>query len=194
MQKNKDKTKLIHVVNTINIGGMENGVINICNALDREKFAPPIICCIWNKGQMADRFREDVKLVEMNFYGRLYPIYICKLFFLFRKEQADIVHTHGWGAGSHIGILAAKLARIPVIINGEHGSFFTKKNQLIIQKILFYACNYNLSVSETLKYKGADILKVPAKKIIVIKNGVDIDKFTGNYNRLCVREELKKAY
>jgi len=194
MHKYKDKIKLIHVVNTINIGGMENGVINICNALDRKKFAPPIICCIWNKGQMADRFREDVKLVEMNFYGRLYPMYICKLFSLFRKEQADIVHTHGWGAGSLIGILAAKLARVPIIINGEHGSFFTKKNQLIIQKILFYLCDCNLSVSETLKHKYAEILQVPANKIKVIENGVDTDIFSGKYDCSYLRKELNKKF
>ena len=55
-----------HIVNSLDTGGMENGVINLCNMIDRDQFKP-IICCLKEKGTMADRVRADVELHVMGF-------------------------------------------------------------------------------------------------------------------------------
>jgi len=74
-------------------------------------------------------------------------------------------------------------------VNGEHGSFFLKPHQIILQRFLSSLCNANLSVSESLKIKINEFLGIPAEKIRVIRNGVDTDTFTGDYPR---EEVLKK--
>jgi len=106
---------------------------------------------------------------------------IFKMALLFRQRSIHIVHTHAWGGSSLYGILGARLARVPIVINGEHGLFFTKPRQILAQRILFHLCDSNLAVSESLKIRTHSILGVPLNKITVIKNGVDTERFTGSY-------------
>jgi len=185
---NDNKITVCHVLNRLDIGGMENGVVNICNQINRERFIPTI-CCLNALGPMADRLSPDVDLTNMAFPMGYQLTAILTLAKYFRSSKIDIVHTHAWGAGSFYGILAAKLARVPVVVNGEHGSFFLKPHQIILQRFLSSLCNANLSVSESLKIKINEFLGIPAEKIRVIRNGVDTDTFTGDYPR---EEVLKK--
>jgi len=105
---------------------------------------------------------------------------IVRLVRFFKLNNVHIVHNHAWGGGSFYGILGARIARVPAVINGEHGIFFDKPHQVLAQRVLFYLCDANLSVSETLKAKTNKILGVPLHKIQVIKNGVDTTKFSGS--------------
>ena len=174
------KIILCHVVTTLGFGGMENGIVNLANNLDRNKFEI-VICCLNSAGAMAERLKDDVRLCVLHEGEGFSLTRILNVARFFRKLQPDIVHTHAWGGGSFYGILGAKMAKIPVVINGEHGSFFTKRYQVVLQRILFFLCNYNLSVSDTLKMKIQEVLNVPTEKITVIRNGVDTVKFNGCY-------------
>lgn len=194
INKNKAiKKKLIcHVVTTLGVGGMENGIVNLANNHDREKFEIAI-CCLNDAGDMAKRLKHDVQLhvlEEKEGFSLMRVLRVAKFFI---KIQPDIVHTHAWGGGSFYGIIGAKLAGVSIVINGEHGAFFTGKAQLLMQQILFYLSNYNLSVSETLKVKAAHTLNLPKNKIMVIKNGVDTDRFNGQYPKAAVFKKIKAA-
>ncbi len=171
-----------HIVNSLDTGGMENGVINLCNMIDRDQFKP-IICCLKEKGTMATRLKSDVDIynIQINQNNKIAAIY--KVARHIKKLSVQIVHTHAWGSGSLYGILGAKLAHVPVIINGEHGAFFDTWYQILIQKLLFKICDANLAVSESLKNSVSKTIGVPHHKIIVVKNGVDTDIFSGDYSR-----------
>lgn len=75
--------------------------------------------------------KEGIKMETIKFRRKISPIYdlisLVKLFFYFRKEKFDIVHTHTPKAGL-IGQLAAKMAGIPIIINTVHGFYFQKRD------------------------------------------------------------------
>ncbi|HEY9117011.1 MAG TPA: glycosyltransferase, partial [Roseivirga sp.] len=83
-----------------------------------------------------------------------------------------------------------KWGRIPFVINGEHGAFFMKPRQRIIQKIIYRLCDANLSVSEDLRQRVTQRLGIPPEKITTIANGVDCDKFTGKHDIKAIQEEL----
>lgn len=185
------KINLIHVVDRLEIGGMENGVVNICNRLDQSQFNP-MICCLNGEGAMTKRLHNNVKIYNLMFNGKISPFNLKKVASVFRRQRVDIVHTHGWGGGSFEGILAAKIAGVPIIINGEHGSFFEKWYQLIIQKILFKICNANLAVSSSLREQLVIKYRFSKDKIKVIENGVDLEKFSGRFSRRSVIEKLKR--
>ena len=188
-----EKVKVVHVVPSLDTGGMENGVINICNMLERASFQPTI-CCLNRPGAMAGRLKADVQLFNMNMQeGR--PFINCwNLIWYFRELRPDIVHTHAWGGGSFEGIVGAKLTRVPVIINGEHGSFFLKSHQVMLQRFLAAMCNITLSVSKSLKERVVKNLRIPPEKIKVIPNGVDTDIFSGRHDCSYLREELKNRF
>src|SRR3989339_883450 len=144
------KYKVCHVLSKFDVGGMENGVVNICNDLNRSLFVPSILC-VKDTGPMISRIKPDIKVHNMGYSeGR----YLSRFLFVakyFMKEKPDVVHTHGWGACSFDGIMGAKLAGVPVVVNGEHGATFNRPYQIFIQRMLSYLCDATLSVSEPLK-------------------------------------------
>jgi glycosyltransferase involved in cell wall biosynthesis len=171
---------------------MENGVVNICNWLDRTRFTP-MVCCLKDVGPMADRLKPDVKIVNLNFKDGKAPLRPFEMCNFFRCEQPDILHTHGWGSGLFEGVIGARLAGIPKIVNGEHGSFFLSSSQIFFQKLLFRMCDRLLSVSYSLRDKTCDHFKVDPAKIEVIHNGVDTDIFHGQYNKNKVYEQINTS-
>ena len=181
----KNKILLCHVVTSLGVGGMENGIVNLANNHNRDRFEI-VVCCLNTAGAMAERLKDDVRLYVLGEGEGFSLSRILRVAKFFRKLRPDIVHTHGWGGGSLYGILGAKLANIPVVINGEHGTFFTQKKQILLQKALFKLCDYNLAVSETLRERVANILSVSPCDITVLKNGVDTKKFSGN----CPKEKI----
>lgn len=183
------KIKVCHVINRLDIGGMENGVVNLCNKLDRSKFSP-IICCLKGIGPMAQRLQPHVKVVDMKFKEGKAPFRPLILAGFFRKIKPDVVHTHSWGGGSYSGILGAKLANVPVIINGEHGTFYLKPHQVFIQRILAFLCNDILSVSHSLKRRLKTEVRISPNRVSVIPNGVDVEIFHGNYNSAPAKTKL----
>lgn len=190
----KMKIKICHVVTALDVGGMENGIVNLANNHGREKF-DVIICCLNEAGKMANRLKKDVRLHVLGEGEGFSFTRVLKVATFFRKLRPDIVHAHGWGGGSFYGVLGAKLACVPAIVNGEHGSFFLKAHQVILQRVLAaMCCDVTLSVSESLKDRVVQNLGISPEKIRVIPNGVDTDIFSGKYDCSYLREELKNGF
>ena len=79
---------------------------------------------------------------------------LFRLLRLFRQQQPEIVHSHTAKAGA-LGRVAAKLARIPIIIHTFHGHIFhsyfsrgTTRFFLAIERRLASASTKVLTVSE----------------------------------------------
>lgn len=184
------KIKVLHFLSRLDVGGMENGVVNICNRLDRSKFEL-MICCLKGLGAMVDRLESDVKVFNLKFpEGRdlLRPFAVAHFL---RKIQPDIVHTHGWAQGSFESILGARLAQVPVVLNGEHGGFHLKKHQIFLQILLSFFCDLTLTVSQSLKDEIVKNIGINPKTIFVIRNGVDVEKFNGEHDTASLVDEIK---
>lgn len=187
------KIKIIHILSRLDTGGLENGVVNLCNYLRRDVFVPSV-CCLKSLGLMAQRLKSDVKIIDMHFQeGKdfLRPLKMAAFFF---KEKPDIVHTHGWGQGSFESIIGARLAGVAVIINGEHGSFFKKNYQIFLQKILANLCNISLAVSESLKKEVISRIGIKEDQIKVIYNGVNTELFNTQLKDLDFKKTFFKNY
>lgn len=187
------RVKVVHVVPSLDTGGMENGIVNLCNGHDRDIFDVSI-CCLKSKGSMASRLRSDVEIISLNMPEGKGMSGCLKVLSFFRKKAPQVVHTHGFAGGSLYGILGARLAGVPVVVNGEHGAFYLKAHQVFIQRILERFCTLNLSVSESLKEKVVANLKISPERIRVILNGVDTRLFSGSHDVTPLKEELEKTH
>lgn len=170
-----------HVLSRFETGGLENGIVNLCNGHDRARFRP-FICCVKAGGSMAARLNPDVRLDILGSPEGKAPFRFLKLARYFRATRPDIVHTHGWGQSAFDGVVGARLAGVPVVINGEHGTFSTKMHQIPLQRFIALLCNKTLSVSHAHKQKVVDVLGISPRRIGVIHNGVDTSRFTGSYD------------
>lgn len=172
-----DKIKIIHVLQSLEVGGLENGVVNLANSIDKTRF-DIVLCCLRREGALRERLDKSIRVKCLHEKDGFNPARLFKLARFFYNEKPHIVHMHGWGSDLFSGVLGARLARVPVLLNGEHGVLhLDRKRRVIAHKLLFKLINYVIPVSHSLKKEIIEKLKVPANKIIPIINGVDIDKF-----------------
>lgn len=186
------KIKVMHVISKLDTGGLENGVINVSNSIDRSVFEPSV-CCLHEFGSMIERLKKDVKIFNLGLKEGNPILRILPLVLFLRKESPDVVHAHAWGQGSFEVVLSARLAGIKVVINGEHGAFFLSKTQIYFQRFIAGLCDITLSVSDSLKIKIVEHLNIPSHRIQVIPNGVDLELFNGKRSVMKIKKELLTA-
>ena len=179
--------RVMHVVYELRFGGMELGVAKLVNAFDRRRITSSICSCRPATSAKA-RLASDVRLHELNRRDGNDPMIVGRLAALFRRERPHVVHTHAWGTLCE-GVLAARLARVPIIVHGEHGTMSTHPRNLLVQRWVWSRVDQVLSVSSRLAERMAREVSFPLERIRTIRNGVDLTRFQ-RANRAAARASL----
>ncbi len=116
------KYKVCHLVVADGISGAENHLLKLVPNLSQEKFDVHFVV-------MAPRYEiyeeflkrcQKVKVIFIPMRGRMNPLNFISLFWLFRKEKYDLLHTHNSRADVY-GIVAGKMAGIKIAMASIHG-------------------------------------------------------------------------
>ena len=172
--------RVMHVVQSLEVGGLENGVVNLLNQLSDQRFKH-VVCCLTHAGRLAERIQsKDVEIVEMGLPTDRFRFPVMKLRRLLRHWAPDIVHTRGWGTID--AIIAARMAGVSRVIHGEHGreandpkGLNPKKN--LIRRALSPMVDRFVCVSDDLRRWLTSTVGIAERKVVTVHNGVDIDRF-----------------
>ena len=171
---------VVHVMHRFDIGGMENGIVNLINHMPAESYRH-IIMAMTEVTDFRKRIkRDDVEFIALNKKpGHAFHLY-PRLFKLFRQLRPAIVHTRNIGA-LEIAV-PAWAAGVKARIHGEHGREVddldgtNKKNQWI-RRIYRPFVTYYIALSSDLKHYLTDVVGIPAGRVVQIYNGVDAERF-----------------
>ena len=177
----------MHVVFSLQPGGMEHGVVKLANGLDTTRVQSSI-CATTPGGALRAQVKAAVPVFELRRRPGNDPFVVWQLYRTFRQTRPDIVHTHAWGTLCE-GLLAARLARVPVVVHGEHGTLQLKPYQSRIQRLAWGRVDQLLSVSSRLAERMAAATGFSLDRVRVIRNGVDLSRF-GTVARDVARLEL----
>ncbi|MCI0514527.1 glycosyltransferase [candidate division KSB1 bacterium] len=169
------KIKILHVLPSLEIGGMENALITLINAMDRSIFNNYIFCfdSDSSRNQLQSRL-ADSSLPIYNFEkgeGVDYwlPIKIARLL---RKEKIDIVHTRNFAALLY-GATAASLARTQAVIGDIRGYIPPDQGQKCRQ--LSFLVSKFVAVSQDIRRLLAGEYRIDGTGVQTIYNGVDFN-------------------
>jgi glycosyltransferase involved in cell wall biosynthesis len=101
---------------------------------------------------------------------------------LFRRLRPDIVHTHNPKPGVY-GRLAARAARVPLVVNTQHGLYAQPGDRLVRRwpvyglERLAAACSDVEMVQNPEDVETLARLGVPRSKLRLLGNGVDLQRF-----------------
>lgn len=114
-----NKIKLLHLISRIDIGGAEKQLLNLVVNLDKEKYNI-YVGYFQGKGELKKKFRDcRIQTNKFGFIGLWDISILWQLYKDMRANRYDIVHTHGFKADLW-GTIAARLAKVPVIISTVH--------------------------------------------------------------------------
>lgn len=168
--------RLMHLVYNLGTGGMENTLVQVCNRLPRDEFRPTI-CVLEAGGGMEDRL--DTERVELIHVPRRFgndPTVPFRLARQLRRRRIDILQTNQWATLIE-GIAAAKMARVPMLVHGEHGKIRDRRRQIVAQRWGWSRVNQFYAVSAALADRAARVVGFPRDRIGVINNSVDTEHF-----------------
>jgi sugar transferase (PEP-CTERM/EpsH1 system associated) len=185
------KTKILHVVLSLETGGLENGIVNLVNKADPEKYIVDVLC-LRELGTLAARIiNPESKVIFDGNRDHGIRTAIAKIMTTCKKGQYQIIHSHGFTT-MLTSYFAGKIMRVPLIINGEHGVLYDETiKQRWLQKFLFSRMNHNLTVSTDLKYDIKKRFNIKKDNFTPIINGVDTVKFSVNKGIGCsIKQQL----
>lgn len=144
--------------------------------------------------------KEGIPVTTITFKRKISPISdliaFLKLFFYFKKEKFQIVHTHTLKPEIY-GQIAAKLAGVPIIINTLHGfdfsdkdNFFKKKFILFLQRIAAYCSTTIFSIARHIIKTSVKEKIAPFQKFKYLGRDIDTKRF--NPERFSKEFILKK--
>ncbi len=183
---------IVHIVYSFGIGGTENGIVNLVNGMDPERYQVSIVS-LTNKLDSYSRIKRkgiQCEVVEKRKEGNDWLV-IFRLASLLKRMDADVVHMHGWGTYLE-GLCAAKLAFVPFVIHGEHG---TDQLDNAWRRLAFRAGVLGIdrvfAVCDDVRTRFIREYHVPCTKIRTILNGVDVTYFVRDQHiRKSVRQEM----
>jgi sugar transferase (PEP-CTERM/EpsH1 system associated) len=181
---------VVHVVYTFRTGGMEMGVLKLVNGLDPAQ-VQSAICSTTPAGEIASMVDPRVPVFELSRRPGHDLRVVVDLYRLFRRERPHIVHTHAWGTLLE-GLVAARLAGVPVVIHGEHGTLQLRPHQRRLQRMAWSTVDRVLSVSSRLAERMSAETGFPLDRITTLRNGVNLDRFR-SVDRRAARQALGLA-
>jgi sugar transferase (PEP-CTERM/EpsH1 system associated) len=174
------RIKIAHVIFRLDMGGLENGLINLVNRLDEDVFDHAIVC-LEEPTSFAERIAtRNTKVYTVDKRPGKDPHVYLRLYRLLRQLRPDIVHTRNLATVDMT--LPAFLARVPRRIHGEHGWDIgdlrgTRSRHHTIRKICQPFIHRFVCVSRHLQEWLESVVGVPSSKIVCIANGVDTTRF-----------------
>jgi len=187
-------TRIMHVVDTLGKGGLENGLVNLIQHLDPARFEH-IVYALRGLGPNADRLPLDrVRLMCLGKKDTDSRVQIPALVRAMREVKPDIVHSRNWGTVE--AVMAGRWAGSCALIHGEHGlesdgSGGEPRRRIYFRRMAFELADQVLSVSHQLRDLHAQRTGFPSRRITVIHNGVDSQRFCPDAEaRARVRQEL----
>jgi len=169
-----------HVVHRFDIGGLENGVVNLINRMPSERYRHAVIALTEYTDFHKRLTREDVSCHAVGKRdGKDLRAY-WRLRVLLRQLRPDIVHTRNL-ATIDAQVVAAS-AGVPCRIHGEHGRDVfdlagMRRKYVMIRRMLDPFIHRYIPLSRDLEKWLHGTIRVRPSKITRIYNGVDSVRF-----------------
>ncbi len=170
---------IAHVIHRLQVGGLENGLVNLINNTPEGRYRHVIIC-MTEYTEFRNRLRDDVPCYALHKRkGKDLAVYY-RLWRLLRHLKPDLLHTRN--IGTLECVLPAMLSGVRFRIHGEHGRDINDihgKNRKynLLRRLLNPLIDRFVALSKDLEDWLANVVGIPKKKIVQFYNGVDTEIF-----------------
>lgn len=171
---------IVHIIYRLDIGGLENGLVNLINRMPPERYRHAIICLTDHSSFRSRIQRDDVACYALHKRIGKDLWMFWRLFKLLRQLKPAIVHTRNLATLECV--LPAALAGVRCRVHGEHGRDVedmdgsSVKLQWLRRFFKPFVSRY-IPLSRDLEAYLHEKIGVPPERMTQIYNGVDSDKF-----------------
>ena len=180
------KPNILHIINSSGLGGAETIIRDLIRVNKDQVF------CL--KKDKVERFSEVSNKIYFGTKSKFYkfnPLVLLRLVKIIKQKNIQILHVH-LANSLFYAILAKFIYTKLKIIYHEHGEIFYNKYLNIFLRITQKKVDIFIAVSEATKKALMEKANIPQKKIVVLYNFVDLDRFNRKNIKINVEKEKAK--
>lgn len=168
-----------HVIHRLQVGGLENGLVNLINHTPEGRFRHVVIC-MTDYTAFRKRLRDDVACYALHKKaGKDIGVYF-RLWRLLTKLRPTLLHTRN--IGTLECVVPAVLSGVRFRVHGEHGRDIQDihgKNRKynLLRRLLSPWLSVFIALSKDLQDWLVDVVGIPPRKVRQLYNGVDTRTF-----------------
>ena len=185
------RTLVAETITKLAVGGAQLTVLELCRGVNRDLFEVVVLAGVEadEEGTLAPEFRAaGIDCIDIPSLRRgINPLKDIQagidLFRRFRTLRPAVVHTHSSKAGA-IGRVAARLARVPVVVHTVHGWSFrldggslSDRAAVIVERLLARLTTAIIVVSDVDRSAGLSHRIGAPGQYHLIRSGVQLDRF-----------------
>lgn len=190
-----NKIKLVHIVYSFDVGGVETLLLSLLNGLDSQKYDITLLSMTNDKLSLVSSLKEHITVCSLDITNskkrKLFSVLsiINQLRKVLNKIEPDIIHNHLTAGSFFITSLAIKSLSFDIVqIKTIHtaGAFFSSdktvdKLRLIVEKSALKINKTNIiAVSKAVESNNNIHFNHIANDLKLIYNGIDLSKYNPN--------------
>ena len=168
------KIRILQITHDLQVGGLQQVVVNICRTIDRDKFEV-VVLCLRELGELVtDVEKLGIEVIQLpKDEGKTDYFSFLKVATIIKNKKIDVIHTHNTQPFFD-GTLAAIKAGVRTLIHTDHARQFPDKKRYMFAEWLVSKYAYKVvGVSEHTSNNLIKYEKISPKKITTITNGID---------------------
>ncbi len=180
------RIRLLYVAGNFVTGGAERHLLEMWRRLDRGRFEVRI-AVLKREGAFTPLVEAiGLPITDLGVGRRLYDASglrgLLRLISLVREFRPDVIHGYLFGPNL-FAALAGRLCGVPVVCVAKRNvDAFESARQIAVQRLAHRLATHVTAVSHEVA-ESSVALGVPASRVTVIENGVDVARFDGASRR-----------
>lgn len=172
--------RIAYVIKEMIVGGSQTHLLQVLRFLDRSRFQP-VLCCLSGKGSLLENVRGlGVEVVTPSgsgaFKGAGLITHVTSLAREFRAHRIDVAHNYLLRANL-VGSMAARLARVPLVLVSKRGCHERRGFELVSAKIGNVLSDRVTVNANAVRDFVHDNEGIALDDMTVIPSGIDITRF-----------------
>jgi sugar transferase (PEP-CTERM/EpsH1 system associated) len=171
------RVRVVHLVLSLHVGGLEKVVLDLTRHTDPQTFDTRVLC-LQDSGPLRPRIEAlgmSVDSLGLRELGKGRTLF--RLVRWLRQARPHVLHTHN--PTPHLfGALAARAAGVPVVVHTKHGRNYPDSPRAVVwNRLASWLSDRVVAVSADAAEVARQVEHVPGRKVQVIRNGVDLAEF-----------------
>lgn len=174
-----ERIGVLYFSNTLARGGAEEHILTLLRGLDRSRFRPLLVCTPEVASRIQPDVPDDVPVTALTLRHPRHVAAARELARLIRRERVGIVHSHLFYSSLFASPLA-RLCGVPLVVETPHVREVWRrglKGRYAVDRWAGRFVDQYIAVSEANRRYLLEEKKLPARKVVVIHNGCDVQRF-----------------
>jgi len=175
---NNKKIRILHVINSFEVGGAEYLLMNICKAY-QDSNTEIVVAYLTGMGSILQGVTLPTTVYDLSKDGRFTPFCFISFFKIIQRHNIRILHTHDPQSGI-IARCVAMVMKVNFIVTTRHNPDLIGNSPFVykIENYFLQKNSFVIAISNAVRLRLIEQYHIKPEKIRVIYNGIDISRFT----------------